>query len=315
MTRRAAPRPSGRRSSPDGAPTPDPAATPDATLTPELAATRDAGPSRSSLSRSLAIAWVLAVKDLKVDASYRLSFIVGHATVVFSVVVFYFVSRVVSPGGAVGAPDEYFRFLVVGLAVGALIEQTVRAAIDAARRDQVQGTLEAIASLPVGPLALGAGWVLYPTLDCVLSIAIMVCAALPLGLWGADPSVGPLVVAVVLTVVLFCGLGLIGAALVVAFQQGAGALTLGLSALAVISGGLFPTTVMPEWLQAIASVSPLKHALDAVRATGVDGAGFAEAGGSLLALAAFAVVVVPAGAAALSAGLVFARRRGTLGKY
>lgn len=272
-------------------------------------------PRKPQPIEALGAAWALAAKDLRVAWSYRVSFIFGHLTVIGTLLVFYFVSRVVGDSPVVESPDAYFRFVVVGMAIAGLVESAVGASMGAARRDQVEGTLEAVATLPIGGGALGLGWILYPMLDALLGTVITFVLALPLGMAGADPNWPTVVVAVVLALAVFTSFGFFGAAIVLAFQQGAGLVPLGLAVLALLSGVLFPVSVMPDWLQVVSEVSPLKHALDAMRGAILDGAGFADIQNSLITLGVFAVVLAPASVGALELGLRRARRTGGLSRF
>lgn len=276
-----------------------------------MSATPDRHPGR----HGAALALVLATKDLKVAWSYRLSFIFGHLTVIGSLVLFYFVSRVVGDSSVVGGPEEYFRFVVVGMALAGLLERAVGASMGAARRDQVEGTLEAVASLPVSSLTLGLGWMLYPMIDALIGLVVTFLLALPLGLSGIDPNWPAVVVSMTLSVVVFASMGFFGTSLVLGFQQGAGLVPLLLAALALFSGVLFPVSVMPEWLQTLAGLSPLKHALDAMRGALTQGASIADLQRSLLILVGFAVVLVPTSLAALEYGFRRARRTGGLSRF
>lgn len=272
-------------------------------------------PDRHPGRHGLALALVLATKDLKVAWSYKLSFILGHFVVVGALVLYYFVSRVVGEGSVVESPEEYFRFIVVGMALAGLLERAVGASMGAARRDQVEGTLEAVASLPVSSFTLGLGWMLYPMVDALISLVVTFLLALPLGLSGIDPNWPAVFVSITLSVVVFASLGFFGTALVLGFQQGAGVVPLILAGLALFSGVLFPVSVMPEWLQALASLSPLKHALDAMRGALVDGSSIADLQRSLLVLLGFAVVLVPLSLTALEFGFRRARRTGGMSRF
>lgn len=257
----------------------------------------------------------LAAKDLRVALSYPVSFALGHLAAFTSIYMFYFMSRVIGPSEEFSGPDDYFRFLVIGMVVAGIIERTVSASMGAARRDQVEGTLEAVATLPVGSLTLGVGWLFYPLVDSLIGLVVAVLLALPLGMSGADPAWIPLLVALLLTTLLFASFGFFGAAIVLAFQQGQGIVGMAVTGLALISGTLFPVSVLPPVLQSLAELSPLKHALDAVRATALDHATFSEASTSLLVLAVSAAVLLPLSFAALRLGLERARRSGALGRF
>lgn len=267
------------------------------------------------IARDLAVIHALGFRDLQVAWSYRIGFLFSQAGPISAVLLFYFISRVVGESELVGSPEEYFQFVVIGLALGMVVEETASAAADSARAAQVEGTLEALAVQPVTPFALALGWTAYPVLDSFLRAIVTVLVALPLGLAGATPNWPATLVVLGLSAVVFAGVGIIGSALVIAFQQGASAVQAVMALIAVFSGTLFPVSVLPDWLEALTVLSPLTHALDAVRAAAIDGANLADIADELVILVGFAAVLLPLGALMITIALRHARRVGGLGKF
>jgi ABC-2 type transport system permease protein len=78
---------------------------------------------------------------------------------------------------------------------------------------------------------------------------------------------------------------------------------------------IFPISVLPNWIQAVARALPITYALEALRGTLIEGMDPARVEKSLLALLIFAVVLVPG--AIWCAHVVFdkARQKGSLGQY
>lgn len=267
------------------------------------------------LARGSTVAVTLALKDFKVAWSYRLSFIFSHVAGIGTIVLFYFVSQVVGTNGSFPSPKAYFQYVIVGMALAGLLETTVGSSMGAARRDQVEGTLEAIASLPVSSRTLGAGWMLYPMANAMIGLVVVFALAWPLGLSGIDANWPVAALAMVLSVIVFAAFGFFGTALVLGYQQGAGVVPLGLAILSLFSGVLFPVEVMPQWLQTLASLSPLTHALDAMRGALLHDASISDISRSLIVLTGFAVVLLPLGLVALEVGLRRARRTGGLSRF
>lgn len=267
------------------------------------------------LRRNATIIGALALRDLQVAWSYRAGFLVGQVSPLLMIGLFYFVSRVVGEGSVVGSPDEYFQFVVIGIAVSSVIDGSAASSAESARSAQVQGSLEALAVQPISPVALAFGWSLYPVLDAIIRAMITVLLALPFGLAaGVDPNWAGIAVVLAVSAVAFVGVGMIGSALIIAFQQGVSAVDVAMGALAVFSGALFPVAVLPGWLQPLTVLSPLTHALDAMRAVALDGASIGSVGSDLLVLACFAVALLPLGAFLIHVAMRHARRVGGFGK-
>lgn len=70
----------------------------------------------------------------------------------------------------------------------------------------------------------------------------------------------------------------------------------------ILSGFIFPIESMPDWLQPISYLIPLRYALEVIRASTIKGVGFEHLGSSFLGLGVFAVVV-------LGGALIATRRR------
>lgn len=267
------------------------------------------------MRHQLRVVGAFAMKDFRVAWSYRFGFIMSHVTPIYAVLMFYFISRVVGVSPVVGGPDEYFRFVVVGLVLGDILRLAAEAAAGAARRDQIEGTLENLMAEPLHLVTIGLGWVAFPLADSILRGGVTLLLAWPLGfdMGGVNPAA--LALALVLSSLVFMGFGLVGAALVVAFQQGAGLIGIFLAVLAILSGALFPVSVLPKPLELLSQASPMLYALDSTRGAALDGQSISAISTDLLVLAITALVIVPLSAYALAVASRFARARGRLSAF
>ena len=122
-----------------------------------------AAPSSFRFPSGAAIA-AIAARDYRIKRSYRLAFGLDVAYGGLELVLYYFVSKVVGevdPASLAGAPN-YFAFAAVGLVIGAVLSATTASVANAARQEQLTGTLEVIAAQPVTPLELSVGMVGFP---------------------------------------------------------------------------------------------------------------------------------------------------------
>src|SRR5512142_1753328 len=97
----------------------------------------------------------VAAKDFRIARSYRLGFALTIFGFFWSLVSFRFLSKLVNVGQFAGDPTSYFRFVVVRVVLTSVLHAAASSAANAARSDQVQGTLEYLATQPVSRLALG----------------------------------------------------------------------------------------------------------------------------------------------------------------
>ena len=113
----------------------------------------------------------------------------------------------------------------------------------------------------------------------------------------------------------FVGLGLLAAAgTMMVRRTNPVAIVLGTLSV-LLSGVVYPVSVLPDWLQAVGKLLPLTHALAVLRGALLRGSTLAELQGSLQALAGFAVVLGALGAVLFVAAFRRARVDGSLTHY
>jgi ABC-2 type transport system permease protein len=268
------------------------------------------------MSRTFEIVRILLLKDFRVALTYRLSFVLGIVAAFYGLLSFFFVTRVVGHGGKVGSPNQYFQFIVVGVTLSNVLRASVTTAAANVRRDQLEGTLEMLATQPVSPLALALGWSALAVIQSVLEGLIIVAIAIPLGFSGFSPDWLSVAIVFSVAVAAFLAIGFLGAALVLAIQQGVGIMGLVVAGLSLVSGALFPVAVLPGALQLLSDISPLTYALRAMRGAIFYHQGLLQLiGGSLGILILYCLVLLPLSFAILLGGFRYARMRGTLARF
>jgi ABC-2 type transport system permease protein len=133
------------------------------------------------------------------------------------------------------------------------------------------GILKRLRSTPLPPRTY-LGSVLTSTL-VVFLLQVIVLFAIGGTLFGT-PRPGHLVsllLAVLLGVVAFAGIGLAAASLIRSAEGASAIVTVIVLPMAFLSGSFGPTRKYPEFLRAIGTVLPLKHYLDIIQAIYLDG--------------------------------------------
>jgi ABC-2 type transport system permease protein len=82
--------------------------------------------------------------------------------------------------------------------------------------------------------------------------------------------------------------------------------------LLVVSGVYYPVSVMPEWMQWLAKISPATYALEGIRDAVLKGAGAREVWGDLWPLMLMGAVAIPVGLLVFRTGERYAKRTGKL---
>jgi len=269
-----------------------------------------------ALPLALTAALAFVRRELATYASYRAKLALGLASLLLSLVTFSFVGRVVA-GAGTGFVERYgmsyTSFAVVGIFVHSLASSGLHSFRAAVRREQLQGTLELLLTtrLPAPVLVLLAG--IGDLVITVVGGALLMAGAA--ALVGLDLRLSlPLVAALSLYLLVMCGVGLASAGVIMVSKEGEPVSWAVSGAAALLGGVYFPVDMLPDWLRAAAGALPTTHAL-AVARCGAQGAASQASDGSLLFLAAAAVVSLSVGLIVLEGGCCRARRAGTLAHY
>lgn len=265
-----------------------------------------------SLFRILA---ATAQKDFRTALSYRIGFVASIAAAFWGLFAFRFVSKLVNTGQFAHSTTAYFKFAVVGLLFVSILEPTAAGTAVSARNEQVQGTLEYMASQPVRRVVLGLSWSAYGFVQSIVVAAVVLVLLIPLGFSVSHVNVPVVVSVTVLTIIIFSSIGNLGAAVVIVIQAGMPLVAGALSILGIISGTLFPISELPQWLQVIAHLSPLTYALEALRSALLSNQPSTSYATDLLILLGFAVVLLPLSAMGLERAFQLAQKRGSLATF
>ena len=114
------------------------------------------------------------------------------------------------------------------------------------------------------------------------------------------------------TLLAFSGLGILSASYVLLFKRGNPAKWLLLSFSNVAGGMLFPTSILPDWLQFAARLNPVTYALNGMRAALLSGATLAVVWRSVAILFLIAAILLPISIAVFSRALRRTKTTGTL---
>jgi ABC-2 type transport system permease protein len=196
-----------------------------------------------------------------------------------------------------------------------ILEPTAVGASISARSEQVQGTLEYIASQPIRRVYIGLSWSAYNFLQSIVIAILVLLLTVAIGFRVTHPNVPIILAVIVLSILVFSALGNIGAALVIVIQQGSVIVAGLLSIVGVVSGTLFPIAELPHWLQHISYLSPLTYALEALRTATLADQPATSYTRDLLVLAGTAIVLLPISAWILERSFRVAQRRGTLSTF
>ena len=255
-------------------------------------------------------------RDIRLALSYPSSVLMPFASIVFTVGGFSLLARIVSPHATFesGRHLNYFTYVVVNLTFMVVINAAVQAVSAAIRRDQTCGTLEPIVATPTSLLEIVIASAAWPMIFAALQAAVYFACGLLFGIRLG--SVNPALLAEFLLLGTACSaaVGAIAAAFVIAFKQPAPLTIVIGSAATLLTGVLFPVSLLPAPLQVVSWLLPLTHALRGLRAA-MTGAAYGSTAPDALWLAGATLLLFPIALLALHLAIVRAKTDGSLSTY
>jgi ABC-2 type transport system permease protein len=225
-----------------------------------------------------------------------------------------FIAKGVQAGGASVNVDRLTTVLLIGAVIWAYLGIIFEILTETVAWERWEGTIEytfmAPLSRPVHLFGMGFFAIGYGVVRAGLLFAV-VAALFGLALPHAD-FVGALVVLAVASV-SFLGVGIMTAVLpLVSPEKGTQVGFVAQGVMLVVSGVYYPVSVLPGWMQAIATVSPATYALRGIRAAILNGAGVGALWGDIWPLIVIGAIAVPLGLETFRRGEIYAKRHGKL---
>ena len=256
-------------------------------------------------------------RDFQTQISYRADFLMRLVGMILNVSSFYFVSRILDP---MVSPylqpysKDYFHFALLGLAFyGFTGSDSLSGAVQSY---QQSGTLEVLflSSTPIlGSLVMSTLWGYLWAL--VESLAYLAAGTVIFGAQLEWASLLRVILVVLMLILANAGFGLVNAGFALVSKRGSPLSRLLRLATGLLAGMYYPIDVLPTWLQFLSRFLPASYCFRALRSTLLQGASVADIASDLLALAAFAVVLLPAGLMAFRYAVRRAKMDGSLSQY
>ena len=258
-------------------------------------------------------------RDVQIDLSYKLRFLMQFIGIFFSTALSFFLSELIGSGISnklAGYGGDYFSFVIIGIALTDYLSVSLEQFSDEIRTAQLEGTLETLLVTPTSVYTVLFSSSLYSFY--LTSLRVIVYILLGLLLFGLKlhlTSILALVVLMILTIGSFAGIGLISAAFILVLKQGSPIPLLVTTASGLLGGVFYPVDILPAWLVPFSQLLPITHALEAMRQVLLNGASFAFIWEKALILVFFSAILIPMGLAAFGYGLKIAKREGSLLYY
>jgi len=258
------------------------------------------------------------IRDLILTTSYKFEFFLRFFFMLFSILTFYFVSKLVGGAGTEYLEPyggDYFSFVLIGIAFSGYLMTALRSFSESIRGEQMMGTLEAMLVTPTDTSAV----VILSTLWSFIFMSFRVLMYLVIGiLLGVDMSnanVFAALIILVLTIICFGSIGIISASFIMVLKRGDPINMFFMSTSELFGGVLFPITILPEWLQTISYILPITYSLNGMRHALLQGYSFSALAPEIIALMVFSVVLVPLGLLSFRYAVKRAKMDGSLVQY
>jgi len=258
-------------------------------------------------------------RDLLTETSYRLSFFMQLVPVVLTVLVAYFMAEFLRQKGIEAVTpfaQDYFSFVLLGLAFYDYQSTATSAFARSLYQGQVMGTLETLLVTETSLVTIVLASSLYAFVATTLRLGVyLLLGILLFGVPLAGANWGAAVVLLALAMAAFSAFGFFSACFVLLFKKGDPVSWILLGASGVLGGVLYPVSSLPPWLEKLAQLLPITHALEGERRALLAGAGLGELQREAFILLLFAVVGLPLALAAFRWSVRRAKRTGTLAQY
>src|SRR5213593_21756 len=225
-----------------------------------------------------------------------------------------FIAKGIEAGGGKIDVDKVTTILLVGAVVWAYLGIIFEILTETVAWERWEGTIEytfmAPLSRPIHLFGMGLFAIVYGVIRAVLLFAVV---ALFFHLELANANFVAALVVLVVASISFIGIGMMTAVLpLISPEKGTQLGFVAQGILLVVSGVYYPVSVLPEWMQALAKISPATYALDGIRDAIINGAGISAMWPDIWPLIIIGVVSVPLGLEVFRRGERYAKRHGKL---
>jgi ABC-2 type transport system permease protein len=260
-------------------------------------------------------AYAFLRRDFFIEASYRLNFLLSLASVVFAVAIFYFMGKIVDPAAVQDTADDYFSFVLVGIALAMYLRTGLGSFAESVREEQLMGTLEAMMSTPTSLTTIILSSSIWRFLFTSVSVLAFLVVGAFFGVSFAGANILAALLLLVLTIASYAALGIVSASFIIVFKRG-DPINWAVSSLSILLGGVFyPVSVLPGWLRFISYLLPMTWSLEGIRGALLKAEGFSSLWQEFLALGIITAVLLPLSLVLFRFAVQYARRNGTLVKY
>ena len=225
-----------------------------------------------------------------------------------------FIAKGIEAGGGQIDVDEVTTTLLVGAVVWAYLGIIFEILTETVAWERWEGTIEytfmAPLSRPIHLFGMGAFAIVYGIVRAILLFGVV---ALFFDLDLSNANFAAALIVLVVASIPFIGIGMMTAVLpLISPEKGTQLGFIAQGLLLVVSGVYYPVTVLPEWMQWLATISPATYALDGMRDAIIRGDGISQMWDEIWPLVIIGFVSIPLGLEVFRRGERYAKKHGKL---
>lgn len=208
-------------------------------------------------------------KDFLWAYSYKIAFFGQFFGIFITVFTFFFISKTFAMSQSTHLDqygNNYFLFAIIGISLVDFISTSLRTATKTIREAQAFGFIDIVLNAKITPHYYVICSMIYPC--CIGLIKVFLYLLVANFFKDFDLSFTNVIYVAlisILTFMPFLGVGLLGASFVLIFKQGDPVNFFVTIFLTMLSGVLFPISVLPEALRFFSSMIPVTYSLDILR--------------------------------------------------
>ena len=234
-------------------------------------------------------------------------------TVANTLTIVFIAKGIEATGGTIDV-DRATTTLLIGAVVWAYLGIIFEFMTETVAWERWEGTIEYTFMAPLSRVmhlgGMGLFAILYGLVRAILLFAVV---AVFFDLAMPQASFVAAFLVLVVASVSFIGIGMMTAVMpLISPEKGTQLGFVAQGMLLVVSGVYYPISVLPEWMQWLATVSPATYALDGIRDAILDGAGIGSMWDEIWPLLVIGLVSIPLGLLVFRVGERYAKRHGKL---
>jgi ABC-2 type transport system permease protein len=252
--------------------------------------------------------WYLTKRYIWWDLAWFVWTVANTLTIVF------IAKGIEASGGSLNV-NETMTTLLIGAVVWAYLGIRFLFLMETVAWERWEGTIEYTFMAPLSRAMHLAGQGVFAILYGLVraTFLFVICAFVFFDLQMPDANFFAAFVVLVVASVSFIGIGMMMSVLpLISPEKGEQLGFVAQGMLLVVSGVYYPVSVLPEWMQALAKISPATYALDGARAAILEGTPLTGLWGDIWPLLVIGVVSVPLGLWVFRRGEVYAKKHGKL---